>query len=376
MASRRSVIRSLILCAGPALSALGAGAANAANELAEAAARSSFGSGGARIGLLLPPRQGPFGRAALAVQLGVEAAVQRASRDLRLEIIEIEDEPTSIADAYKRLGERGVAIVLGPLTRSGVTTLAMLPSVPYATLAMNYPDDGVALPERVIVFGLAIETEARQVSQLAWEALRARGIVAFRTPRAVVLAAGTPLARRGAAAFHEAWRARGAEATLPIEVDTTPLPELRERIAQVQPEVAFLAMGPEQAREYRPLFGERVLVHATSQASIGGLAPMLKYPELDGLRVVDMPWMIQPEHLAVLAYPRPAVPLNIELQRLYAFGIDAMRVGIELIGGFDAFALDGVTGALRFAPSAGPRIERDAVPAEYRGGLPVALERS
>jgi outer membrane PBP1 activator LpoA protein len=74
-----------------------------------------------------------------------------------------------------------------------------------------------------------------------------------------------------------------------------------------------------------------------------------------------------------LAYAKAPAGFNVEMQRLYALGIDAFRVGRQLLGGSAAFELDGVIGRLRYDPQASPRIERQAVTAEYRNGTPVAL---
>jgi hypothetical protein len=49
-----------------------------------------------------------------------------------------------------------------------------------------------------------------------------------------------------------------------------------------------------------------------------------RVPELDGVRLMQMPWLVWPDHPAVMAYPRLGGQLaNVELQRLYALGIDA-----------------------------------------------------
>jgi outer membrane PBP1 activator LpoA protein len=84
-----------------------------------------------------------------------------------------------------------------------------------------------------------------------------------------------------------------------------------------------------------------------------------------------MPWQVQPDSLAVMAYEKPAA-MHMELQKLYALGIDAFRIAVHLLArGTDA-ELDGVTGRLRL-PSYGGVIEREGVLAEYREGVLVPL---
>ena len=49
---------------------------------------------------------------------------------------------------------------------------------------------------------------------------------------------------------------------------------------------------------------------------------------LDGLRVLEMPWQLQPDHPAVMTYPKAPVPYNVELQRLYAAADVAFMQGM------------------------------------------------
>jgi outer membrane PBP1 activator LpoA protein len=91
------------------------------------------------------------------------------------------------------------------------------------------------------------------------------------------------------------------------------------------------------------------------------------------VRFFDMPWLLQPDHPAVMIYPRPASPLAPELERLYALGIDAYRLLDVLLDGSVAKALplDGVTGKLTLE---GHQFQREATPAVMRQGLGVPVE--
>jgi outer membrane PBP1 activator LpoA protein len=111
-------------------------------------------------------------------------------------------------------------------------------------------------------------------------------------------------------------------------------------------------------------------VWSTSLASIGN-ASQLRLPELDGMKVLEMPWLLEADSPAVMAYPKVPAGFNVEMQRLYAFGIDAFRIGRQLLAGDTVFELDGVTGRLRYDRAVAPRVERVALQAEYRNGAPV-----
>ncbi len=183
--------------------------------------------------------------------------------------------------------------------------------------------------------------------------------------------AGRVTARRGAQAFRDAWLGLGGEMREVVEFSgPRPPRDLRARLGTPAPDVAFLAMGAEQARVLRGALGAGTAVWSTSLASIGNTA-QLRLPELDGMRVLEMPWLLEPDNPAVMAYPKAPAGFNVEMQRLYALGVDAFRIGRLIVAGDTAFELDGVTGRLRFDRGASPRVERAALPADYRGGVPV-----
>ncbi len=330
-----------------------------------------FGEGAIVIGLLLPRQDGPFVRASAALLAGVRAAHGRDGAGVVVEAIEVDDQADEIAVAMAELQDLKASLVLGPVTRNGAAALLELGGVAMPTLALNLPEGTPPVPARLTFFGLAIETEARQVAAIAFAQVLER--VGSRRPRAVGVTVAAPLARRGVQAFRDAWLSLGGEMREVVEfAGPRPSRDLRARLAQPVPDVAFLSMGAEQARVLRGALGADTAVWGTSLASIGNGAT-LRLPELDGMRVLDMPWLIEPDNPAVMAYPKVPAGYNIEMQRLYALGIDAFRAGRQLLAGDTAFELDGVTGRLRYDRLAGQRIERTAVTAEYRAGVPTAL---
>ncbi len=338
-------------------------------EPGEPRPRVRFGQGSQTVALLLPRQDGPFARAAQSLLAGVKAAHERDGAGLVVEAIEIDDQADQIASTLAELAERNVALVLGPVTRNGANALVDLGAVGVPTLALNLPEGNAPVPARLTFFGLAIESEARQVAGLAYAQVLPRA--GTRRPRAVAVTVASPLARRGAQAFRDAWVSLGGEIREIVEfAGPRPSRDLRARLGAPPPDVAFLSMGAEQARVLRGALGADTAVWSTSLASIGSTV-QLRLPELDGMRVLEMPWLLEPDSPAVMAYPKAPPGFNVEMQRLYALGIDAFRVGRQLLAGDTAFELDGVTGRLRYDRSDAPRIERVALPAEYRNGVPV-----
>ena len=390
MRSRRRLISAILLGSiGPSLSALTQSTANATTKTppkaapvtpdpaapatpSAAAPALRFGSGPTTIALLIPPREGPFERVANSVVAGVRASHSRDGDGVVVEVIETDSDPQALGRVFVDLRERGVSMALGPLTRDGVNALMTLdraPGVP--TLALNLPDGELPAPAQTLFFGVSIEAESRQAAAIAFE--QAQGANGKRAPRAVSVGASSRLAQRSAKAFRDEWSQRGGEIDEPIEFDPKRSSQaFRDAIRDENPDVVFLALNPEQARSARNSIGRRVRLWSSSMASIGQ-TKLLRLPELDGMRLLDMPWQVDPSHLAVMAYPKAPANYTIEMQRLYALGIDAFRIGRQIMAGGAAFELDGVTGHLSYDPTVATRVQRRPVVAEYRDGMPVAV---
>jgi outer membrane PBP1 activator LpoA protein len=107
----------------------------------------------------------------------------------------------------------------------------------------------------------------------------------------------------------------------------------------------------------------------------GGRAEAIHNHDLNGIRLLDMPWLIEPDHPAVMVYARPPQPLAAELERLYALGIDAARLAELLLERplGPALSVDGVSGRLTL--ERGNVIARDPSPARIVNGLPVLDRR-
>lgn len=385
MPVRRPVLRALLAAtafAVPALSALAQARTSAAAVGAPAgapAARRLIGAGSIGIALLVPPANGIYQRTGEALVEGAAAAHARDGAGVAIEVIPIDDDPIELRGLYDELHGRGFSMVIGPLTRRAVSLIADVGPPPVFTLALNQPERG-ALPPNMLSMGLSIESEAQQAAAVAWE----EAVAASRRPRAAVIQDATPLGRRSASAFAERWLSLGGDAYEAIEVETATAGRVRSQLESVRADVYFVAGPPSLAQAVRVAVGTDAVVYGTSRLNSGIASPadtvpagsaseryLIAAPELDGVRFVDMPWRVQPDHRAVMAYPRPA-GMHAELQKIYALGIDAYRVARLLLSRAPAIQLDGVTGRLRLSPD-GSLVEREGVIAEYRDGVIVAL---
>ncbi len=308
------------------------------------------------IALLLPLKSTVFGSAAEAVQQGFLAAAGveiTNPQSLPVRVYGCFDENNDIVALYRQAVARGALAVVGPLTRSGVSALAAEPDIPVPTLTLNVTEDQAA--PRLYYFGMAAEAEARRVAQLAAQ----QGF-----HQAVVIAARTQLAQRLQFAFEEAWQASGGKVVREIEFNDDPAP--LADLAATPDTAVFLATDAEKARLIRPYLPNKLPTYATSQIFVGNHETLVNY-DLNGIRFVDMPWLLQPDHPAVMIYPRANPPLPIDHERLYALGIDAFRLIQALLSGKldDVLPLDGVSGHIQLD---GHIFQRVAIPAVLRQG--------
>ena len=316
---------------------------------------------GPAVTLLLPLDAPEFQPAAEAVQRGFLAAMAAEGRTLEVVTRRTDASDERVLADYDAAIRAGTRLVVGPMTRSGVAALARTNRLAVPTLALNQPEGSVAIPSSLFVFGLAVETEARQIARRAWtDGQRI----------ATVVSAPTPLSRRSRDAFVDEWLALGGHLIEVIEVAPRADPALvTEILDRDPPHFVFLADSGDRARQLRPYLGSQMPVYATSQ--VNTTSDPLKNLDLNGVQFADMPWLLRPEDPAMARYPRPP-DLQGDLARFYAVGIDAFRIAVALLDGQRDFEFAGVTG--RIAVHGSGLVARRPVGATFRDGRTVALE--
>ena len=309
------------------------------------------------IALLLPLKSAAFSAVSEVVLQGFMAAAnaeaQRLSGELPVRVYGSLDESNDIVALYRQAIAGGAQAVVGPLTRLGVGVLAAERNIPVPTLALNVAEGQFA--NRLYFFGMMVEDEARQVAQLA----KQQGL-----HQAIVIATQAQLARRLQFAFEEAWRGLGGAILRQIEFNGDPA--VLSDVVNMSDTVIFLAADAEKARLIRPYLLNQLPIYATSRIFLGNNETLINY-DLNGIRFVDMPWLLQADHPAVMVYPRADPPLPVDHERFYALGIDAFRlIRLLLANRVDAnLLLDGVSGDIRLN---GHTFQRMAMPAMLTQG--------
>jgi outer membrane PBP1 activator LpoA protein len=370
------------------------------------------------MALLLPLKSETLGPASDSLRAGFMAAWERDRDNIAVTVIETGDVAQDVLASYAAAAEQN-DIVVGPLARSAVGAVAGSALVNKPTIALNYPEGygtpgSAPLPPQMLAMGLSIEEEARQAAHWA--------SIDHPHGSALILTTNTPWQRRIAAAFAAQWQRYTLSSRI-VELGTQngylsdpELVQLRARIQADPPSLIFAALGADQTRQLRNALvnvlpemanaaqpanglpqgstdqvpGALTGAQAMAQANIlpiygtsslnpgnGSNSPT---QELDGVRLLDLPWQLQRDHPAVMVYPRPVAsadrrPGAADMERLYALGIDAYRVAREIARHpASRFHLDGVTGRLTISFGLGEAsFERQEQPALYQNGVAQAV---
>ena len=326
------------------------------------------------IAIILPLASKTFGKVADAVRQGFLAGANADGKSAPpYRVYAADDDSASLTAQYRKATADGAVAIIGGVTRDGANVMAKesgrLPS-----LALNSPTiSGPAandseLPERFFYVSLNLDWEARL-------AARAAANEGFR--RAAVVTATTPLAKRLQESFEKEWIRLGGELALRLAINTDSLDGTRISAAleKAMADVVFMALDMKTARFARPYLPVGMPVFSTSM-TIDPRADAVENLDLESVRFMEMPWFVQPDHPAVMAYSKPPEPMPIDYERLYALGIDAWRLA-QLVAQFDnpkRFpSLDGVTGRITLE---GHQFVRMLAAGEMRDGRPTLYKPS
>jgi len=304
------------------------------------------------IALLLPLDSPTFGNAAQAVQAGFMAAMTVDNVN-NPNAPQVQVYPTGTAEqtraAYAKAVADGATLVVGPLTRDEVSSLAA-GEISIPTLMLNQAENEIKPQQHLTVFGLSAENEARQIAQI----VRDRGL-----QTAQVIVADTPLSKRVAKAFIDEWTT--LQGTVSIELTVTKftnpevakLAELKAASLANSADMIFLAANAAHARLVRPYLDASTPTYSTSHI-YDGVAKGLQNLDLIAVQFVDMPWILDADAPEFANYRGAAAQFKTaELQRLFALGLDSYRLLSRLqaqtVG---KTVLEGATGEIIFGETA------------------------
>ena len=205
-----------------------------------------------RVALLLPLESQALAQPAEAVRAGFMAAYEQQRGNVTVNLVPTGDSSQAALDAY-RMAAAENDIVVGPLARPAVAALATSGAVTKPTIALNHPQLASALPPKMLVIGLSLEDEARQVADWA----------AGEQPsgQALVLTGRATWQQRLSGAFSARWSELGRSHTtveLPNAggyVDGNALADLRARLQSQPPQLVYAALDANSLRQVRSALG-------------------------------------------------------------------------------------------------------------------------
>lgn len=343
---------------------------------------------------VLLPLSGPLATAGEAVRNGILAAYYHADGTAErpeLTIVDVGEDGNDPWSAYLEAVQKGADLVVGPLSRQSVGTLAARGNLPVPVLALNAIPGELEAPPNLYRFGLLPEDEAREAARhAARQGLR----------HAIVLVPHGEWGNRIRTAFTRAYERNGGvtleyetyssdeqDYSAPLrrllDLDTSRQRERRlrrtiGRNVNFEPrrrqdvEVVFIAAFPQQARLIRPQIrfhqGIGLPILATSHIYTGNPEDVDR--DMADLVFFDIPWLLTDN--AALGLTRSDLERYWEEDirehaRLYALGLDAYRLMpyLAVLRSNPTETLDGATGVLRIDGTG--LISRDLLPARMTG---------
>lgn len=334
------------------------------------------------IGVLLP-LSGSYGAASKAIQTGMMAAYDADPNPNKLRLEFTDSYSGDVYQSYQHLVEEGAKIVVGPLVKEEVATLAKrVLSTP--VLALNQVPD--IQNTHMFQLGLRPEHEVEQTASSAWFDGK---------QQALVLAPTNPFGQRIAQHFTQYWRSIGgttiAVKTYPYHgkgfsqvvqsaMDTLSSPSTADpsfalsAIPTSSSPFIFLIADTQDARALVPaIMGASS--HTVPIYSFSHLYNAKAMPEenhyLNGVVFCDVPWLMNPHEGNVLS----AQALDIHVQetppdyvKLIALGLDAYRL-LPVLDRFKTepnYRFSGATGTLSL--QTGNSLQRQLECAQFQNG--------
>lgn len=333
------------------------------------------GTGNQHIALLLPTK-GAHAAAAKIIKDGFLAAYYQAKQnqpsDPSVKIVDTSDQ--SIQEAYQKALADHATIIVGPLTKSDVQTIAKMP-LDIPVLALNTIAEDNSFPRKLYQFGLMPEDEVVAVAEHALHQGRRR---------ALILAPQSEWGHRLTDTFKQFWTSRNAE-VVDIKFFKSP-GELESKIKSLlrvtgttrrsDADMIFIAASPELARQIKPMLNfyhaESLAVYGTSSIYSGNPMPN-KDQDLNGVHFCDMPWILPQSSAMQDSYSalQKQWPNSVnQSPRFFALGMDAYQLATQLENaGISSRNTAGFTGDLHLNNY--QRVQRGLVCARFEQGVPV-----
>ncbi|MDO6562876.1 penicillin-binding protein activator [Amphritea sp. 1_MG-2023] len=274
---------------------------------------------------------------------------------------------TTAEQLYQLATERHIDLIIGPLQKELVESLINYGPAPIPTLTLNTAPG--QQQGNIYQFGLAIEDEATQAADRAWQDQKRQ---------VLIYTADTDWGDRAANAFAQRFTELGGTVLDSLRYNNnssyseqiagllnTDDSSLRNtqltRVIGQRPhfesrrrqdvDAIFLSALPQSARQIKPTlafhYAGNVPVYATSHIYTGS-ASAIEDQDLNDIRFVSTPWLSSPPSTAHLQLAQLRDDTDSRFGRLYALGIDAFSLFPYLaqLSASTSAKIEGETGSL------------------------------
>lgn len=334
-------------------------------------------AGAASAIAVLLPATGASAAYGEAVRQGIAAAYAADGSQPKPVLRFYDSETGDMAAIYRKAVEDGAEVVIGPLRKEHVATLAGLDELPKPVLALNRIE---AKHDGLFQFGLLPEDELEQAADYAWKEGR---------KNALLLIPAKDFGQRMVTHFNDYWlhlggRVAAVQTYLPGEKDfAAPIKKLLQvgepgkenpQTPRAGADAIFLVADTRDARLITPQLryygATRLPLYATSSV-YAGRPNRAQDQDLAGVLFCDAPWLLAEEYAAQRQAAWDAWGAHAAANpRLWAMGMDAYRLSRRLgalrSGGAP---YDGASGNLSLGP--GNRIQRQLSCAQFDNGVPA-----
>jgi hypothetical protein len=323
---------------------------------------------------LLLPLSGKFGDWAEAIKNGFITAAEADNLANRPQINIHDVNSRNILESYDKVVKAGAEFVVGPLEKQDLEMLAdrKKPQLPVPTLGLNHLETSITTGN-LYQFSLSPEDEAQVVAiRAASDGHRS----------ALVFVPEGDWGKRLLTAFQTEWEKRGGKIVREQSYGNNfegAVGELRQNLNQG--DMLFLVAFPPLARQILPLLNadsaQRLPIYSTSHI-YAGIPDPERDKNLNGVKFVDMPWILVPDSkaqqlhsLLQAGWPNEKIE---KLSRLHALGVDAYELLSRLrsLNSQTSFQWPGQTGHLSLSQDG--KIHRDQLQwAYFVKGVPQLL---
>lgn len=260
-----------------------------------------------RVAVLLPLHSTLLSTPARAVHAGILAAHQVEGLHVQLTTIATGATQATLLAAFAQ-AESAHDVIIGPLSRQDVATIARHGNIRKPTIALAQPFGvgGMDVPSaNLLMIGLPIEDEAQQVAM--WmEQERIEG-------RVMVVSTASLWQQRAAKAFVAQAKRMGRQVDAFVlgeqgaGLASRDVAQLVREIERQRPQAMFVALNVAQASIVRAYAGADMPMYGTSHLNIfmPDKAVFRRFEALDGVRLLDMPWQLQTSRALEVRYPHP-----------------------------------------------------------------------